>query len=244
MNRRRPLVLTWWARGVGQKMAGRHEVTSCLSKRPKPRSNLKWFKTDRPPNERHTDGGLSDFHYSVTNRWQASNTHIMFIFFHFHHRHCQFWHCNHAAVKLMEHLSLPARHPSVSIRRRHTSCVRRLCLELILVTRTKETKDGGPWEHRDWSATSELLLFFHYVWENGDWRLNSTVRRLGNENRRQSQDENPFTEVEAENKGSKPETNYRDTQPDGKLSHCWFKFYFSGHSTKLLFIHFFLHHAL
>ena len=28
---------------------------------------------------------------------------------------------------------------------------------------TKETKDGGPWEHRDWSATSELLLFFHYV---------------------------------------------------------------------------------
>ena len=35
MNCVRPLVLTWWPRGVGQKMAGRHEAPSCLSKRPK-----------------------------------------------------------------------------------------------------------------------------------------------------------------------------------------------------------------
>ena len=70
--------------------------------------------------------------------------------------------CNHAARKT-DGTSQSPRHPSVSIRRRHISCVRRLCLELILVTRgLRRLKDGGPWEHRDWTATSELLLFFHY----------------------------------------------------------------------------------
>ena len=70
--------------------------------------------------------------------------------------------CNHAARKT-DGTSQSPRHPSVSIRRRHISCVRRLCLELILVTRRlRRLKDGGPWEHRDWTATSELLLFFHY----------------------------------------------------------------------------------
>ena len=70
--------------------------------------------------------------------------------------------CNHAARKT-DGTSQSPRHPSVSIRRRHISCVRRLCLEVILVTRgLRRLKDGGPWEHRDWTATSELLLFFHY----------------------------------------------------------------------------------
>ena len=69
--------------------------------------------------------------------------------------------CNHAARKT-DGTSQSPRHPSVSIRGRHISCVRRLCLEVILVTRgLRRLKDGGPWEHRDWTATSELLLFFH-----------------------------------------------------------------------------------
>ena len=67
-----------------------------------------------------------------------------FSFSHFHRHSSQLLpHCNHPARKT-DGTSQSPRHPSVSIRRRHISCVRRLCLELILVARgLKRLKTGS-----------------------------------------------------------------------------------------------------
>ena len=145
-----------------------------LASRSGPRSNLKWFKTDRRPNKRHTDARLSDFHYSVTNRWQASNTHVLFFFLSLSSSFVsQFLpHCNHPARKT-DGTSQSPRHPSVSIRRRHISCVRRLCLELILVARglkrLKTGSMGASWLERHLCAPFVLSLRQRW-WESGDWR--------------------------------------------------------------------------
>ena len=148
--------------GGGQKMAGRHEVTSCHAHLPPVRglisNDLKQIGRKQKP----TDGRLSLISIirlltagrlptpisCLSSSISSSSLSILTL---------------QSRCRKTDGTSQSPRHPSVSISRTHTSCVRRLCLELILVTRTKEMGDGGPWEHRDWSATSELLLFFHYV---------------------------------------------------------------------------------